>query len=207
MLRPGDVVTHAFHGRAEGLIDDAGRVKPGITEAQRRGVVFRRWPRRRQLRLRHGREGARGWLPARQHQQRPARLQRRGPGPRPGFGAVQVHAPRAIPRRGGRAQHAVDREGPGRGRNAGDAAPGRRRGPHPHALEEAISTFKDALGVSVQGRERLAHVMTVKDGRVYRPGFDRPAARSIRPEEDLTWPKSVSASWAPDTAALSSRPE
>ena len=40
MLRPGDVVTHAFHGRGEGLIDDAGRVKPGITEAQRRGIVF-----------------------------------------------------------------------------------------------------------------------------------------------------------------------
>lgn len=40
MLRPGDVVTHAFHGRNEGLINDSGRVKPGILEAQQRGVVF-----------------------------------------------------------------------------------------------------------------------------------------------------------------------
>ena len=36
-------------------------------------------------------------------------------------------------------------------------------------LEEGDFTFTDALGVSVQGRERLAHVMTVKDGKVYRP--------------------------------------
>ena len=40
MLRPGDVVTHAFHGRAQGILDDAGRVKDGIKEAEQRGVVF-----------------------------------------------------------------------------------------------------------------------------------------------------------------------
>ena len=36
-------------------------------------------------------------------------------------------------------------------------------------LEEGIFTFTDSSGVSVQGRERLAHVMTIKDGKVYRP--------------------------------------
>ena len=40
MLRPGDVVTHSFHGRPHGVLDDAGRVIDGITEAQQRGVVF-----------------------------------------------------------------------------------------------------------------------------------------------------------------------
>ena len=40
LLRPGDVVTHAFTGHPHGVLDDAGRVIPAIAEAQRRGVVF-----------------------------------------------------------------------------------------------------------------------------------------------------------------------
>lgn len=39
-LRPGDVVTHTFHGLTEGILDDAGKVKDAILDAQRRGVVF-----------------------------------------------------------------------------------------------------------------------------------------------------------------------
>ena len=40
MLRPGDVVTHSFHGHAEGILDDAGKVKDAFREHQRRGIVF-----------------------------------------------------------------------------------------------------------------------------------------------------------------------
>jgi len=40
MLRPGDVVTHSYHGNDHGILDDAGRVKEGIREAQRKGVIF-----------------------------------------------------------------------------------------------------------------------------------------------------------------------
>ena len=40
MLRPGDVVTHSYHGNDFGILDDAGRVIEGIREAQRKGVVF-----------------------------------------------------------------------------------------------------------------------------------------------------------------------
>ncbi len=40
MLRPGDVVTHTFHGSVHGVLDDAGRVLDGVKEAQQRGVVF-----------------------------------------------------------------------------------------------------------------------------------------------------------------------
>jgi dihydroorotase len=39
-LRPGDVVTHTFHGLTEGILDDAGRVKDAILDAQKRGVIF-----------------------------------------------------------------------------------------------------------------------------------------------------------------------
>ena len=40
MLRLGDVVTHSFHGHAEGILDDAGKVKEAFREHQRRGIVF-----------------------------------------------------------------------------------------------------------------------------------------------------------------------
>ena len=40
MLRPGDVVTHAFHGIEDRIINGSGRVREGVVEAQRRGVVF-----------------------------------------------------------------------------------------------------------------------------------------------------------------------
>lgn len=40
LLRPGDVVTHAFTGGSHGVLDGAGKVIEGVAEAQRRGVVF-----------------------------------------------------------------------------------------------------------------------------------------------------------------------
>jgi len=39
-LRPGDLVTHCFHGRAHGILDDQGAVRPEMTEAARRGIIF-----------------------------------------------------------------------------------------------------------------------------------------------------------------------
>ena len=40
LLRPGDIVSHFFHGRGSGILDPAGRIKPAVHEARRRGVVF-----------------------------------------------------------------------------------------------------------------------------------------------------------------------
>ncbi len=40
MLRPGDVVTHAFHGKSEGVLDNVGRVIDRFREDQQRGVIF-----------------------------------------------------------------------------------------------------------------------------------------------------------------------
>ncbi len=40
LLRPGDIVSHFFHGRGSGILDAGGRVKPAVHEARRRGVVF-----------------------------------------------------------------------------------------------------------------------------------------------------------------------
>ena len=40
MLRPGDVVTHAFHGFEDGVLEDSGAVMEGMKAAQERGVVL-----------------------------------------------------------------------------------------------------------------------------------------------------------------------
>lgn len=39
-MRPGDIVTHSFHGAKHGIITDAGRVLPAALEARERGVIF-----------------------------------------------------------------------------------------------------------------------------------------------------------------------
>lgn len=39
-LRPGDVVTHALTGRKHGLLNAQGSLRPGLREAQQRGIVF-----------------------------------------------------------------------------------------------------------------------------------------------------------------------
>ena len=40
LLRPGDVVTHSFHGNKSGILDDAGKVIDSFIDARNRGVVF-----------------------------------------------------------------------------------------------------------------------------------------------------------------------
>jgi len=40
VMRPGDLLTHCFHGRRHGILDDKGDVLPEVKEAVRRGVVF-----------------------------------------------------------------------------------------------------------------------------------------------------------------------
>ncbi|MGD9857870.1 MAG: amidohydrolase family protein, partial [Planctomycetaceae bacterium] len=40
MLGKGDVLTHTFHGRAQGILDASGRVIPAVRRAAERGVNF-----------------------------------------------------------------------------------------------------------------------------------------------------------------------
>jgi len=39
-LRSGDVVTHCFHGHDGGILDERGRLAPGVMRARERGVLF-----------------------------------------------------------------------------------------------------------------------------------------------------------------------
>ena len=40
LMRAGDVVTHCYNGHTLGIIDQQGRIKPGVREARARGVLF-----------------------------------------------------------------------------------------------------------------------------------------------------------------------
>ncbi len=40
LLRPDDIVSHFFHGRGSGILDERGRIKPAVHDARRRGILF-----------------------------------------------------------------------------------------------------------------------------------------------------------------------
>jgi len=40
LLRRGDILTHAYNGHTLGLVDQQGKLRPGVLEARRRGVWF-----------------------------------------------------------------------------------------------------------------------------------------------------------------------
>ncbi len=40
VLRPGDILTHAFHSGTPNILDDDGRIRPEVREARERGVIF-----------------------------------------------------------------------------------------------------------------------------------------------------------------------
>jgi dihydroorotase len=40
LMRPGDVVTHCYNGHTLGIVDQDGKIKPGVREARARGVLF-----------------------------------------------------------------------------------------------------------------------------------------------------------------------
>ena len=76
-MRPGDVVTHCFHGNDGGLLDDDGRVLArGVRRARARHPLRRR-PRRRLVHLARRARGARTGLPARHDLERHPRPQPR----------------------------------------------------------------------------------------------------------------------------------
>ena len=40
MMRPGDIITHAFTGRAHNILDEEGNVLPEVRQARERGILF-----------------------------------------------------------------------------------------------------------------------------------------------------------------------
>lgn len=168
-LRPGDVVTHTFHGHRHGILDGAGRVLDGVREAQERGVIFD---------VAHG-MGSFSFAVAEK-----ALTQ----GFVPGIISSDLHAfsvegpvfdqltvlskfmylgmsleevVRLSTEAPARMLGTSDRLGTLRVGSEGDATV--------LSVDEGNFVLTDAMGVSVQARRRLRHVRTVRQGKIYRP--------------------------------------
>ena len=169
MLRPGDVVTHSFHGREEGILDDAGRVREGVWEAQRRGIIFD---------VGHGRGSfsfdtvekalSQGFYPGNISSDLHV-YNIEGPvfdhlNVLSKFIHLGMSLDDVI-----RLTTETAAKTMGNGDRLGTLKIGAEADVTIMALEEGRFTFTDSMGVSVQGGQRLRHVRTVRAGRVYRP--------------------------------------
>ena len=171
MLRPGDVVTHAYHGRSYGVLDDAGNVLEGIVEAQNRGVVFD---------IGHG-QGSFSFATAEK-----AMAQGFFPGnissdlhfyniEGPVFDQVTTLSKflhlglpleeviRLSTDATAKTMGVDDRLGTLKVGAEGDVTIMR--------LAEGRFTYADSMGVTVEGSQKLEHVHTVRGGRIYRAWF------------------------------------
>ena len=169
MLRSGDVVTHSFHGREEGILDDAGRVREGAWEAQRRGIIFD---------VGHGRGSfsfdtvekalSQGFYPGNissdlhvyniegpvfDHLNVLSKFMHLGMSVGDVIRLTTETAAKTM----------------GNGDRLGTLKIGAEADVTIMGLEEGRFTFTDSMGVSVQGGRRLRHVRAVRAGRVYRP--------------------------------------
>ena len=169
MLRPGDVVTHSFHGRSHGILDDSGKVLDGIRDAQQRGIVFD---------IGHGvgsfsfevaeKALAQGFFPGNissdLHIYNIAgpvfdQLTTRSKFIHLGMSLEDVVRLSTVTAT--RAMGMSDRLGTLKVGAEGDVTIMR--------LDEGRFPFTDSRGVSVDARQKLNHVRTVRGGSVYRP--------------------------------------
>ena len=169
MLRPGDVVTHAFHGRSHGVLDDSGRVLDGIKEAQQRGIVFD---------IGHGagsfsfdtaeKAMSQGFLPGNISSDLHI-YNIEGPV----FDQLTtlskfIHLGMAL-EDVIRLSTETTADTMGVGGRLGTLRVGAEGDVTIMRLDEGRFTFTDSMGVSVDGRRKLTHISTVRGGRIYRP--------------------------------------
>lgn len=169
MLRPGDVVTHSFHGHARGILDDAGNVKDVFREHQRRGIVFD---------IGHGagsfsfdvaeRALADGFRPGNissdlhvYNIEGPVFDQVTTISKFIWLGMSLYDVVALTTAETAKTMGLQDRLGTLRAGAVGDATVTR--------LDEGAFEFTDSYGRSVTSRRRLTHVATVRSGRIYKP--------------------------------------
>ncbi len=169
MLRPGDVVTHSFHGNAYGVLDDAGKVKDAFPEHQQRGIVFD---------IGHGagsfsfeiaeKATAGGFNPGNissdlhfYNVEGPVFDQVTTISKFMWLGMSLSDVVRLTTTETAKTMGVGDKLGSLKVGAIGDATILR--------LDEGKFTFTDSYGKSVTSKQRLNHVTTIKDGRVYKP--------------------------------------
>ena len=169
MLRPGDVVTHAFHGNSHGILDDSGKVIDGFVEARDRGVIFD---------IGHGRGSfsfdvadkalSQGFYPGNissdlhvYNIEGPVHDQLTTLSKFLHLGISLEEVIRLSTETTAKAMGLDDRLGTLRVGAEADVTLMR--------LEEGHFPFEDSLGVKAEGTQRLTHALTIRGGKVYRP--------------------------------------
>jgi dihydroorotase len=167
-LRPGDVVTHVYHGHRHGILDNSGRLIDGFKEAQERGVVFD---------IGHGAGSfsfdvaekalSQGFMPGNissdlhiYNIEGPVHDQVTTISKFLHLGLPLSEVVRLTTESTARTMNMEGKIGTLRPGAEGDATLLR--------LIEGSFTFTDSLGVSVQARQKLDHALTIKAGRAYK---------------------------------------
>ena len=168
VLRAGDVITHCFHGREGGILDEKGRVLPEVLAAVGRGV---------HLDVGHGagsfafdvaERAVKQDLLAGHHLERSSPVQHPRSGVRPGHDPLEVPPPGLDPGAGDRARH----DPPGedirlRGRSRDACGKGPRPISRCSRSRRGISGSRTRLGHRRVGHRKLVPMATVKSGRLY----------------------------------------
>jgi dihydroorotase len=167
-LKPGDIATHILHGDVHNVLDETGRVRQHVREAQQRGVVFDTAGAMRHCSISVSRAVIeQGLLPDTISTDRNQ--------PRHGsvnydlleqmtiFLELGVPLDEVVKMVTANASAAIGRDELGtlRPGSIGDAAV--------LELEEGDFGFEDGLGNSLRASRRFASVLTVKDGARWRP--------------------------------------
>jgi dihydroorotase len=167
LLRPGDIVSHFFHGRGSGILDAGGRIKAAVHEARRRGVVFD---------VAHGRNHvnfdvvrrafAEGFYPDTISSDLT----------RPGRAGVVKDLPTTLSKflclgmplaDVVRAATAAPARAIGRSGDLGTLAPGAAGDAAVFAVEEGRFAYQDADGNTLEGDRRWVPRLTVRAGRIW----------------------------------------
>lgn len=169
MLRPGDVVTHAFHGNAHGILDNAGKLIDGFEAARDRGVIFD---------IGHGRGSfsfdvadkalSQGFYPGNissdlhvYNVEGPVHDQLTTLSKFLHLGLSLEQVVRLSTETTARAMGLSDRIGSLKVGAEADVTLMR--------VEEGRFAFEDSLGVKAEGTQRLTHALTIRAGKVYKP--------------------------------------
>jgi dihydroorotase len=166
-VRPGDIVSHFLHGRGSGILDRAGRLKPAVLEARRRGVVFDVAHGRNHVNFPVARQAfAQGFYPdtISSDLTRPGRVGvvKDLPTTLSKFLSLGMPLPDVV-----RAATAAPARAIGRSGELGTLRVGSVGDAAAFAIEEGTFRFEDADGHALDGERRWTPRLTIRAGRVW----------------------------------------
>ena len=167
-MRPGDIATHILNGHAHGILDGNGRIRPEVHEARARGIVLDVGHAGVHFDLNVGRAAvAQNFWPdtlsTDMHTPPPERVVYDLLGVMSTFLALEMPLSAVIASVTDKAAAAIGKGGALgtlRVDSAGDAAV--------LDLQQGDFTFVDAAGNQIQAGQRLAALLTIKDGQRWR---------------------------------------